>query len=138
MNSTNHFKQTIQNHLEERALNDELFAVSFRKPNKSIDDCIAYILNTVQKSGCNGFTDDEVYSMAVHYYDEDDIDAGKAINCKVVVNHTVELTAEEKEQARKDAMQRAENEAYNRMIQPKKKTATATKQTEVIYQPTLF
>ena len=54
--------------MEERALNDELFAVSFRKPNKSIDDFIIYILNTVQKSGCNGFTDDEVYSMAVHYY----------------------------------------------------------------------
>ncbi len=137
MNSTNHFKQTIQNHLEERALNDELFAVSFRKPNKSIDDCITYILNTVQASGCNGFTDDEVYSMAVHYYDEDDIDAGKAINCKIVVNHTVELTAEEKEQARKEAMQRAENEAYSRITQPKKKSV-ATKQTEVINQPTLF
>ncbi len=137
MNSTNHFKQTIQNHLEERALNDELLAVSFRKPNKSIDDCITYILNTVQASGCNGFTDDEVYSMAVHYYDEDDIDAGKAINCKIVVNHTVELTAEEKEQARKEAMQRAENEAYSRITQPKKKSV-ATKQTEVINQPTLF
>ncbi len=136
MQGTNHFKQTIQDYLEERALNDTLFAVSFRKPNKSIDDCITYILNTVQKSGCNGFTDDEVYSMAVHYYDEDDIDAGKAINCKVVVNHTIELTAEEKEQARKDAMQRAENEAYSRITQPKKKAVA--KQPEVTNQLNLF
>jgi hypothetical protein len=33
--------------------------------------------------------------MAVHYYDEDNIDAGKNINCRVVVNHTIELTKNE-------------------------------------------
>ena len=125
-----HFKQTIQDYLENRAMNDNLFAVSFRKPNKSIDDCITYILNTVQKSGINGFTDDEVFSMAVHYYDEDSIEVGKPINCKVIVNHTVELTAEEKEQARKDAIQQVHNEVFNKMkptlrkSQPKQITIT--------------
>lgn len=34
--------------------------------------------------------------MALHYYDEEDIDIGKPVSCKVVVNHTVELTEEEK------------------------------------------
>jgi hypothetical protein len=138
MKPTTHFKQTIQNYLEERALNDTLFSVSFRKPNKSMDDCITYILNTVQKSGCNGFTDDEVYSMAVHYYDEDDLDVGKANPCNVVVNHTVELTAEEKEQARKNAMQRAEKEAYNRITQPKKKAVAKQPEAEGLFQLNLF
>ena len=73
MKSTEHFKNTIKSHLEQRAENDALFAVSFGKTNKNIDDCITYIFNTVKKSGCHGFTDDEVYSMAVHYYDEDNM-----------------------------------------------------------------
>jgi hypothetical protein len=127
MKSTNHFKQTIQHYLEQRAMNDGLFAVSFRKPNKNIDDCITYIFNTVQKSGCNGFADEEIYSMAVHYYDGDSIEVGKNFDCRVVVNHTVELTAEEKEQARKEAMQRAENEAYGKLTKrPQKPQATQT------------
>ena len=137
MKASNHFKTTIQQYLEQRTQTDELFAVAFAKPDKNIDDCITYILNTVQKSGCNGFHDDEIYSMAVHYYDEDNIEIGKPINGKVVVNHVVELTEEEKEEARKQALQRVQNEAYSRMTQPKRKT-TATTQTETQGQLNLF
>lgn len=117
MKTTDHFRRTIQAYLGKRAASDELFAVSFQKPHKNINDCITYILNTVQKSGCNGFTDDEVFSMAVHYYDEESIEIGKEINCKVVVNHTVELTQEEREQAKVDALKRIENEAYAKIKQ---------------------
>lgn len=113
------FKNAIQSYLEQRAEYDELFARSYRNPLKNIEDCITYILNYVQKSGCNGFDDDEIFGQAVHYYDEADIEIGKPIDCKVVVNHHVELTEEEKAQARTDAMQRAQNEAYSRMTQRK-------------------
>jgi len=67
-------KETIKAYLDDRAKVDELFAKSYSKEKKNLDDCCTYILNTVHKSGCNGFTDDEVFSMAVHYYDEDKID----------------------------------------------------------------
>ncbi|CAK7059474.1 MAG: hypothetical protein BACD_00288 [Bacteroides rodentium] len=113
------FKNAIQSYLEQRAEYDELFARSYRNPLKNIEDCITYILNEVHRSGCNGLDDDEVFGMAVHYFDEADIEIGKPINCKVVVNHFVELTEEEKAQARTDAMQRAQNEAYSRMTQRK-------------------
>ena len=113
------FKNSIQSYLEQRAEYDELFARSYRNPLKNIEDCITYILNYVQKSGCNGFDDDEIFGQAVHYYDETDIEVGKPIDCKVVVNHHVELTEEEKAEARKEAIKRAENEAYNRMAQRK-------------------
>ena len=113
------FKNAIQSYLEQRAEYDELFARSYRNPLKNIEDCITYILNEVQKSGFSGFDDDEVFSMAVHYYDEADIEIGKPIECKVVVNHHVELTEEEKAQPRKDAIKRAENEAYQKMAQRK-------------------
>ena len=136
MKSTEHFKNTIKAYLDKRANKDTLFAITYAKPNKNINDCITYIFNTVNKSGCHGFTDDEVYSMAVHYYDEDTIEVGKNIDCRVVVNHTVELTEEEKRQARNEAMQRATNEAYNKIKQPHNRASV--KQTEVKNQPTLF
>ena len=40
-------------------MEDELFAAKYDNPDKNIDDCVTYILNWVQKSGCNGFCDDE-------------------------------------------------------------------------------
>jgi hypothetical protein len=135
MKGTEHFKNTIKAYLDNRASEDELFSISYAKSNKNIDDCITYILNEVQRSGCNGFADDEIYSMAVHYYDEDNITAGSPISCNVVVNHHVELTTEEKESARKEALQRATNEEYNRIKQPQKRVIE--KKTEV-KAPTLF
>ena len=136
MKSTENFKNTIKAYLDKRANEDTLFALNYFKTNKNLDDCITYIFNTVQKSGCNGFTDDEVYSMAVHYYDEDNIEVGKNFNCRVVVNHTIELTTEEKEEARQKAIQKVQDEAYSRMKQPLRKIKT--KPTVVTNQPSLF
>lgn len=66
MKGTDHFKRTIQMYLEQRAEEDTLFAKNYRNPAKNIDDCVTYILNYVQKSGCNGFTDGEIYGQAVY------------------------------------------------------------------------
>ena len=81
-------------------MEDELFAAKYDNPDKNIDDCVTYILNWVQKSGCNGFCDDEIYGQAIHYYEEKDIEVGKPLNCQVSVNHHIELTEEEKAQER--------------------------------------
>jgi hypothetical protein len=124
MKTTDHFKRTIQAYLEQRAVEDDLFAVTYKKADKNIDDCITYILNEVQRSGCNGFTDGEVYSMAVHYYDEDNIEVGKSMDCRVVVNHVVKLTEDEKAEARQEAIKRMQKEAYAKLTQPKKKTSS--------------
>lgn len=136
MKSTAYFTRTILTHLEQRASIDPLFAQSFANLDKNIDDCCTYILNQVQKSGCNGFTDDEVYSMAVHYYDEENIEVCKPIDARIAVNHVVELTEDEKQQARQDAIQKAQNDVYNKMMQPKKKTTA--KQTANTNQLSLF
>ena len=77
-------------------MEDELFAAKYDNHDKNIDDCVTYILNWVQKSGCNGFCDDEIYGQAIHYYEEKDIEVGKPLNCQVSVNHHIELTEEEK------------------------------------------
>ena len=79
---TDYFKLTIQNYLDARAREDELFAPRYANPKKNIDDCCTFIINQVRQSGCNGFADEEIYSMAFHYYDEEDIDIGKPVSCK--------------------------------------------------------
>ncbi len=105
MKGTEHFKAVIKNYLDKRAKEDPMFTVTYANPLKNIDDCITYILNTVRSSGKNGFTDDEVYSMAVHYYDEDDIKVGKAINCNVVVNHSVDRLKQDKNETKQSKVQ---------------------------------
>ena len=65
MKGTDHFKRTIQMYLEQRAEEDALFAKNYRNPAKNIDECVTYILNYVKKSGCNGFTDGEIFGQAV-------------------------------------------------------------------------
>ncbi|WP_221658300.1 PcfK-like family protein [Bacteroides salyersiae] len=136
MKGTDHFKRTIQMYLEQRAAEDELFAKNYRNPAKNMDDCVTYILNYVQKSGCNGFSDGEIYGQAVHYYDENEIEVGNPLQCHVAVNHVVELTAEEKAEARQNALRQYQNEELRRLQSRNKPTTTAKKETNV--QPTLF
>ena len=102
--TTDHFKRTIQAYLEQRAAEDKLFAASYSKPNKNIDECVTYLLHWA-KSQCDGgnaigMTGGEVISQAVHYFDEDDIEVGKPLQCQVMVCHDMELTDEEKAEAR--------------------------------------
>ena len=123
-------------YLEQRAAEDELFAKNYRNPAKNMDDCVTYILNYVQKSGCNGFSDGEIYGQAVHYYDENEIEVGNPLQCHVAVNHVVELTAEEKAEARQNALRQYQNEDLRRLQSRNKPNTTAKKETNV--QPTLF
>ena len=137
MKATEHFKQTIKAYLDERAKNDELFAVSYAKENKNMDDCVTFILNQVKRSKCMGLTDEEVYSLAVHFFDEDDIEIGNSIACNVIVNHTVELTEEEKAKARQEALKEYQAEQLRKM-QKRTNTPKTPKAQPEITTPSLF
>ena len=93
------FKQQIQKYLSERAETDMLFGPVYEKEHKNIDDCITYILGEVKKKAGSdnaiAMTEEEVYSLAVHYYDEDSIVVGKS-NIKAKVS-TSPITDEDKE-----------------------------------------
>lgn len=131
MKGTENFKKVISQHLESLATADSLFAETLKKPSKNIDDCITYILNEVQKSGCNGFDDSEIFGMAVHYYDEDDIAVGKPVNGRVVVNHSIELSSSEIDQAKQAALDKViadEKERIKKKSNPKKEQAPAAAQ----------
>lgn len=137
MKATEHFKQTIKAYLDERAKNDELFAVSYAKENKNMDDCVTFILNQVKRSKCMGLTDEDVYSLAVHFFDEDDIEIGNPIACNVIVNHTVELTEEEMAQARQEAFKEYQAEQLRKMQKRTNKPKTPKAQPEIT-TPSLF
>ena len=121
MKGTDHFKELIKNYLDNRAKEDELFRAKYETTTRTIDDVVNYIFHAVQQSGCCGFSDDEVYSMAVHAIDEPDLEIGKPMNCNVVVNHHIELTEEEKAEARRNAKRKAESEAYAKLAKAKSK-----------------
>lgn len=70
------FEQTIKTYLDKRAKEDALFANTYKKEGKSIEECCKYIMQKARKeakNGCAAIPDDVVYGWAVHYYDEDDI-----------------------------------------------------------------
>lgn len=135
MKSTDSFKKVIEAKLQEMAAADTLFAANLQKADKNIDDCITFILNSVQKSGCNGFTDEEIFGLAAHYYDEDNVKVGKSVSCNVVINQVVELSAEEKAKARQTAIEQAiaqERDKFSKRATPKKPEPAQ------VAQPTLF
>ena len=89
------FENAIKNYLDNRAESDRLFAVSYKKENKSIQECCKYIYSQAKKllaKGGNavGVDDDTVYGWAVHYYDEDDI---KVENVKGIVETVAPVKA---------------------------------------------
>lgn len=139
MKGTMAFQDTIAQYLMARAEKDPLVAVKLANPSKTMSQCCAYIIGEVKKSGCCGFTDDEIFGWAMHFWDEPEIEVSDNIpNCQVVVNHVVELTEEEKEQARQDAINKLRDEEMAKMRKStNSKKATTEKETTNV-QPSLF
>lgn len=134
MNGTKAFQDTIAQYLMKRAENDPLVAVKLANPSKTMEQCCAYIIGEVKKSGCCGFTDDEIFGMAMHYWEESEIEVGNVpVNYRVVVNHVVELSDEEKAQARKEAIAKLRDEEMAKM----RKAKTTEKKVKEV-QPSLF
>ena len=77
-------QEILKAYLDERAKNDELFAVTYAKPNKAFERCWQYIFQQAAKyaADCPGgqmaaLMDKDVFAWAVHYYDEDDLEIDK-------------------------------------------------------------
>lgn len=130
------FKKSIETYLNQRAQEDPLFANTLAKENKSIDECLSYILSEVKKSGRQGFADEEIYGLAVHYYDEDDLKApsGK-INARVVIGGQIDITEEEKAEAKQKALEALIDEEKQKL---KKKSVKKSTESESVESLTLF
>lgn len=101
----NPFELTIKAYLDKRASEDKLFAKAYAKENKSIERCCLYIIGEAQKQKFNtekgdmaALPDAEVYGMAVHYYDEDDMEIDKVSDeeveqAKKVVDEQIKIAS---------------------------------------------
>ena len=69
----------------------------------------------------------EVFGIVTHYYEEENIEVGKPIDCNVVVNRAIELTDEEKAEARQQAIMQYRNEEL-RKLQVKANRQTAKRE----------
>ena len=105
------FKECIKKYLDQRAAEDKLFAETYKKENKSIDECCNYVMKCAKDGGGAGYSDGEVFGWAVHYYDEDDIKNIPPISGRVVINKSVELSEEDRAAAKEKAMELAIQEA---------------------------
>lgn len=83
---------TLQEYLEkklgEMAQQDANFRERYEDKQKSMKNCLLYITQQAHKqavNGCAAISDDDVLQMAVHYYQEEDVEPTKqTIPAKVV------------------------------------------------------
>lgn len=99
------FETAIKTYLDSVAEKDELFAKSYKKANKSIKECCAYIMGEAQKAaqgkGKIACKDEEIYNLAIHYFDEDDIKVEAAPKSMAVHVPDEKLIMKPKETAKK-------------------------------------
>lgn len=116
MKGSDCFQRAIKDYLDKRAAEDPQFAERYGNPEKSIEKCCEYILGEVSAMKQSGFADEEIFGMAVHYYDEDNIEIKPNSVQKVVSNYHVDLSEEEKAEDRKKAIADYQNEVGQGMM----------------------
>ena len=117
-------KERIKDYLDERASKDELFAKSYAKTNKNIDECYDYIVGEARKqckdSDSVCISDDVVYGWAVHYYDEDNIKVGRSKES----TESKEMSETDKKKVLEEARKKA-YQTNKKSVEAKKKSADA-------------
>lgn len=144
----NHVKDAIKAYLDERAKNDEQFAQSYAKANKNIDECFDYVIGEVRKRGNAVYmTDAEVFGLAVHYYDEDDIKINRLPEgTKLSASApAVELSEEDRAKAHDQAVKEYRQQCIDRMREAEEQKAKklaerrkAEREKNSTLQPSLF
>lgn len=108
-------KDIVKEYLDRRAAEDQLFAASYAKPAKNIDDCWTYILGEARSKGsavC--MSDQEVFGLAVHYYDEDNIKVSPVAGQRL---ETVEIDLRKMKVAQSRAVCNGNSPRHNEILQ---------------------
>ena len=103
-------KEVIKAHLDAMAQKDACFAERYANTDNNIDECMDYILSEARKRGRTVYmSDQEVFGMAAHYYEEDGIKVsklGSSVKAEATINDDpAELTDEEKANIKKEAVE---------------------------------
>lgn len=129
------FEKAIKAFLDDKAGKDPAFAEKYKSEKKNITDCCKFIIAEVKKS-CKGneaaCTDEYVYGLAMHYYDEENIKApANAPSCRVVVPGDIKLSEADRTEAREEALRRLkEQEIGEQMRREQQRRDAAEKKAE--------
>ena len=132
------FAEAIKSCLDRRASEDKMFAESYANPKKSIAECCDFIVSEVKRQSRTVMTDDEVYGLAVHYYDEADpgrIDKGIASRAVTVI------PGDDKERLRAEAISEYKTACINELKEKERKIrelAANKRREDKMEQSTLF
>ena len=121
------FKKHIEAYIQGQIEADPMFADIYKKSERTISDCCNYLLNWVKAGGTQIVAKEEIYGQVIHFYTEN-LEPGAKLNAHVVCATRTELTEEEKEAARHEALkqyQQAELAKLQAKSQPKAKAETA-------------
>lgn len=144
------FRRSIERMLNDRATRDQAFAAKFAEAidgGKSITECCEYIASEVFRRKITAITAQEVEGIAVHYFDEDDIRTrtfAPAPGGSVVITadeaEVASLSAEEVEEAKKEAKERFIRAEMEKMTSTTRKPAKTPKNSEKLpfVEQTLF
>lgn len=110
--ATNTFETAIKNYLDKMAADDPFFKDKYENPNKSIAECCKYIISEVSKKRngqqCVPVEDEEVYGMAIHYYDEENLKVDETPqNVKVAAPQETTEKPANKRKPRKSGVKKA-------------------------------
>ena len=100
------------------------------KPNKDLGECMNYLMSCARKTvkgQCAVMSDDDALSMAIHYYDEDDIEIEK-------VNGTVSASPvqdEEHEQDKNEDIEKMVSERVEKEVARIKEEVSRSNQEDV-------
>lgn len=127
---TKGFIEAIRKWVDEEKERDPMFAKTVDgKPKKTVEGACNYVLSQAKASKQCGYSDDEVYGMVRHFFDEDDIkDPGDQNVQRIVINEHVELSESEKEEAKAEAVRQYKEEL--RKAEQMKAEAEAQKEKE--------
>lgn len=139
----NNARDAIKAYLDSRAAGDPLFAKSYAKEGKNLDECFSYILGEAQKRGTRVcMTDEEVFSLAVHYYDEDDIKVAPTparYRAATSANAPVKLSDEEKAATKAKVLELYQQECLRQEAQKARSAQKKTNRPPAITEyPSLF
>ena len=123
---TKYFEQCISRWLEAEKVKDAAFAKKVAESGKNVEGCCNYILQQVKASKQCGYADEEVYGMARHYFDEDELkDPGSQGASRVVVSGHVDLSESEKAEAMAQAVRNYEADLKKKAIEEEAKAKKA-------------
>ncbi len=114
------FKKHIEAYINGQVESDPMFAEIYNKSERTVEDCINYLLNWVKASGSQIVAKEEIYGQVIHFYTEN-LDPGTKIDAHVVCATRAQLTEEDKREAYQEAIHQYQQEELVKLRATSKK-----------------